>query len=123
MKIKTIKQLKKQKPVFLNDFSDAESVFSNFELDKEKRDGINILFASYGQDHYSGDAYVLFEKNGKLFDVSGSHCSCYRLENQFDPSETTIEALTLALTEGKMGKDDWCGNEFAKELKEFIGIN
>lgn len=28
---------------------------------------INILFASYGYENYSGDAFVLFERDGKLF--------------------------------------------------------
>lgn len=55
-------------------------------------EGINILFASYGEDNYSGNAFVLFEKDGKLYEVNGSHCSCYGLEGQFEPEETTLEA-------------------------------
>jgi hypothetical protein len=85
-------------------------------------EGVNILFASYGTDNYSGDAFVLFEKDGKLFEVNGGHCSCYGLEEQFEPEETTLEAIEMRLTKGTMGVDDYSGNEFANELKQFLGI-
>lgn len=85
-------------------------------------EGINILFASYGYANYSGNAFVLFEKEGKLFEVNGGHCSCYGLEGQFDPEETTLEALRHRLIEGKMGQDDYSDNEFANELKQFLGV-
>lgn len=85
-------------------------------------EGINILFASYGCANYEGDAFVLFEKEGKLFEVNGGHCSCYGLEGQFSPEETTLEALNHRLINGKMGQDDYSGNEFANELKQFLGV-
>ncbi len=85
-------------------------------------EGTNILFASYGCANYSGDAFVLFEKEGKLFEVNGGHCSCYGLEGQFQPEETTLEALRHRLVEGKMGQDDYSDNEFANELKRFLGV-
>lgn len=85
-------------------------------------EGINILFASYSYANYSGDAFVLFEKEGKLFEVNGGHCSCYGLEGQFEPEETTLEALRHRLVDGKMGQDDYSDNEFANELKQFLGV-
>ena len=85
-------------------------------------EGINILFASYGCANYEGDAFVLFEKEGKIFEVNGGHCSCYGLEGQFSPEETTLEALNHRLVNGKMGQDDYSGNEFANELKQFLGV-
>ena len=85
-------------------------------------EGINILFASYGCANYEGYAFVLFEKEGKLFEVNGGHCSCYGLEGQFSPEETTLEALSHRLINGKMGQDDYSGNEFANEIKQFLGV-
>jgi hypothetical protein len=84
---------------------------------------VNILFASYGQDNYTGDAWVLFENNGKLYEVNGSHCSCYGLEGQWSPEETTLEAIEHRLVKGEMGRDNYSDNEFAQELKDFLGIN
>ena len=89
----------------------------------EKWSDINILFASYGCANYEGDAFVLFEKEGKLYEASGSHCSCYGLEGQFNPTETTIEELAFRLKNGSFGKDDYSGSEFHNELCQFIGVN
>ena len=114
------------------EYEATECPFSNKEywLEKKARmnesikqwEDINILFASYGCANYSGDAFVLFEKGGKLFEVNAGHCSCYGLEGQFNCEETSLEALKLRLVEGKMGQDSYSDNEFASELKNFLGI-
>jgi hypothetical protein len=53
---------------------------------------------------------VIFEKDGKLWEVNGSHCSCYGLEGQWQPEETTWEAIAIhgdedlaALAKQKLG--------------------
>lgn len=71
-----------------------ESAF-NITLSTER-----ILFAYYEYENYSGHAYVLFEQNGKLFEVTGSHCSCYGLEGQWEPSEVTTDAVRHTLDTG-----------------------
>lgn len=86
----------------------------------EKFAGLDILLASYGYDNYAGDAFVLFKRDGKLYEVNGSHCSCYGLEGQWEPEETNKEALEKRLTDGSLGKDEWTGNEFADELREAL---
>lgn len=54
-----------------------------------------ILFAAYGGDSYDGCAFVLFQRGGTLFEVNGSHCSCYGLEGQWCPEITTWLALSM----------------------------
>lgn len=150
--MKKLNKILKQEPIFLHNWENKIDVISDFDdiymsskeynakvapypnvkswLSKKSRmkvaieewKPINILFASYGQDNYSGDAFVLFERDKKLFEVNGSHCSCYGLEGQWSPEETTLEAIVLRLSNGKMGVDDYSGNEFSKELKEFLGV-
>ncbi|WP_276976795.1 hypothetical protein [Flavobacterium filum] len=131
--MKTLEEIIKQNPVYLHDWSDKIDVIYDFEdfqwRTKENQekvvknyDGINILFASYSYENYSGDAYVLFEKNGKLFEVFGSHCSCYGLEGQFEPDEVSLEELNMRLLNGEFGVDNYSENEFAEELKEFLGV-
>lgn len=61
-------------------------------------DDSEVLFASYEDEDYSGHAVVLFERNGTLMEVGGSHCSCYGLEGQFAPGQVTWEALALRLS-------------------------
>lgn len=52
-----------------------------------------IIFAAYEYEDYSGSAEVIFIRNGKFYHVSGSHCSCYGLEDQWNPEEMPYEAL------------------------------
>jgi len=112
-----IQNLKSKLPIFLNDWNDKDQVAKDFETNL---DNVNILFASYSCANYSGDAFVLFEENNKLFEVNGGHCSCYGLEGQWEPEETTIEALNYRLNKGKMGTSNYSDNEYATELKEFL---
>lgn len=151
--MKTIKDLKNQDPVFINDWSDKIGIIADFENicmtssefnaevspyanttmweeDKvklkaalEKHASENILFASYGQANYSGEAFVLFEKDGNLFEVNGSHCSCYGLEGQWEPEETSLDSLAHRLKEGDFGVNDWSDNNFRFELIKFLGID
>ncbi len=107
-------------------YANVESWLQSKDLVKKylkEWENINILFASYGQDNYSGEAFVLFEQDGKLYEVNAGHCSCYGLENQWTPEETNIEALKHRLINGNMGRDNYSGNEYANELINFLGIN
>ena len=88
--------------VFLNNFESIEDVISQFQIDSKELDGISWIFASYGTESYQGDAFVLFEKDKKLYQVSGSHCSCNGLEDQWYPEETTLEVIGHLLNEGTL---------------------
>lgn len=149
--MKKIEEIVKQEPVFLNDWSHKNDVIGDFEdiyipndeyeaevshgdpsfwLEEkakmkdaiERYKDINILFASYEQANYSGDAWVLYEKDGKLFEVNGSHCSCYGLEGQWREEEVLLKELENRLLYGSFGEDDWSDNNFKQELCEFLGV-
>lgn len=77
-----------------------EEVAEWFCEDVTVLEGAKILYAVYDQGCYEGSAFVLFSRDGKLYEVNGSHCSCYGLETQFDPEETSVEALEHRLTNG-----------------------
>jgi hypothetical protein len=96
-------------------------VFEEFEVPHTEVEGVNILLAYYSYEDYSGLAFVLFEKNGKLYEVNGSHCSCDGLGRQWDPEETNIEALRYRTEEGGLGRDYFSkGNLFADELSKVL---
>ncbi len=150
--MKTVKQLKKQTPVFLHNWTEKIDVIGDFEnvyltgkeyratdapyankeywLEKKqqmdealkKYADVNILFASYGTDNYSGDAWVLFEKDGQLFEANGSHCSCYGLEGQWSPEPVVLEELKTRIEAGYFGRDSYSDNEFVHELMVFLGL-
>ena len=150
--MKSLSEIIEQDPVFMNDWTSVIDVIGDFEeiymdhaeynakespypnvqawlkrkeeMNKaiKRYDGINILFASYGYANYSGDAWVLFEQDGKLFEVNGDHCSCYGLEGQWNPEEVLLEELENRLLNGSFGEDDWSDNNFKQEICEFLGI-
>lgn len=127
--MKTKEQIIKSRPVYLHDWSESKrfGVIGDFEgsstkgaLDKHKDE--KILFATYTYACYSGDAWVLFEKGGNLFEVNGSHCSCYGLEDQWAPEEVSLKQLENRLTKGTFGTDSDDIYEFKNELMKFLGI-
>lgn len=61
-----------------------------------------ILIAWYDTREYSGSSLVVFERDGLLYEVHGSHCSCYGLEGQWKPEETSAQALGMR----KLGKEE-----------------
>lgn len=73
-----------------------------------------ILFAQYGSGGYDGSCLVLFEQDGKVFSVEGGHCSCYGLEDQWSPVETSWKALQMCNRDfdsgGKLSQYD-CSRE------------
>lgn len=87
-------------------------------LASDKWKNMEVLLASYNDEDYSGDAFVLFKSDGKLYEVNGSHCSCYGLDGQWEPEETTIESLRHRLDKGKLGS--YAGNMFADELRQVL---
>ena len=54
-----------------------------------------ILIHHYETPSYEGYAFTLFRRDGLLFEVNGSHCSCYGLEDQWSSEETSVEALRM----------------------------
>ena len=90
--------------VYFNDWegSKLEGLKADFGITDADLIGVEILHADYTYEDYSGDAWVLFKKDGKLYEVNGSHCSCYGLSEcnyvgntttQWQPEEVTKEEL------------------------------
>lgn len=50
------------KKIFLGNFSCKDDIIKDFRLDNDEIDDINILFAGYFCDNYTGKSFVLFEK-------------------------------------------------------------
>ena len=133
--MKTLEQIIKSRPVYLHDWSESKRKgvlqdFSDYDSNYDKKEKafdstVKILFATYTYANYSGDAFVLFEQNGKLYEVNGSHCSCYGLEGQWKPEEVNLKELYNRVTGGSFGvgyygeEDDF---EFKGEPAKFLGI-
>jgi hypothetical protein len=85
---------------------------------------LNILIAyesvgSWGCD--STSYFLLKDKiSDELFEIHGSHCSCYGFENQFDLESMTLEAIKLRSYLFNTGGYDTESKENVDEAMEFI---
>jgi hypothetical protein len=70
-------------------YRDTFVIAEDFPTDAE------IRFALYDCPPYEGQALVVYERDGQLFEVNGSHCSCYGLEGQWTPELTSPAALAI----------------------------
>lgn len=111
--------------MYLEDFSNLNDVLQAFSCSydhvdehlKEYND-INVLLAIYTYEDYDGSAFVLFERNDVLYEVNGGHCSCYGLEDQWEPEETSVEALRKRMDDGNLGSG--YGGNFADDLQKIL---
>ncbi len=97
-----------------------EEIAKIFEEDISSFEGVIIIFAAFTGDTYEGYAFVLFKRDGKLYEVNGSHCSCSGFEDQWDPEEALIAELRHRMDEGRLGEDHFYGDNFADELREVL---
>jgi hypothetical protein len=85
-----------QKPTDIAD--DFQYAGTDFPTAKE------IIFASYATDN-DGDAFVVYKRKNLLYEVNGSHCSCFGLEGQWSPEVTSKMALGLRQLNGMHDTD------------------
>lgn len=101
--------------VYWENWSNMKDLMKDFEIEIEEVEDIDeMLFAWYGYGDYEGSAFVLFRKGDKLYEVNGSHCSCYGLEDQWKPEETLKESLLLRYEKGSF-------YIYSNEIKEILG--
>lgn len=73
--------------VFVGDFEKEDDIIYHFKIDKSELNNCEIIIASYDTPGYEGYATVIIKNmnDGLYYEVNASHCSCYGLENQWDP--------------------------------------
>lgn len=109
--------------MYLHDFSESklEGLRKEFSVTEDALVGFEVLLASYYCESYGGGAFVLLRRSdGKLFEVNASHCSCFDLEGQWGPEETSVSELRRRLEDGTFGTEGKL-NIFRKELLSVLG--
>jgi len=133
--------------VFIGDFESRRDVAREFDVkmphavnksrwgcdDKNDFDfpaSIELLLAAYEPGDYCGSAFVLFVENDKLYEVNGNHCSCFGLEEQWEPEETSALALAQRIRDGDLGQldgdsgvENWSGKLLAILVEYQQGID
>lgn len=82
-------------------FTDLEDVIREFQITSADVKGYKVVVAIYNHEGYEGDAYLLLKKGAAYYEVHGSHCSCYGLEDQFSLEATTKDAIKHIQTKGR----------------------
>lgn len=81
---------------YFYDFSSWKSVQKNFETDFPEPP--EVLAASYEYANYYGTAWVVYaDESGIIWEVHGSHCSCYGLEGQWAPELMGPRSIALKM--------------------------
>lgn len=80
-----------------------------------------VIYAWYEYEDYSGSAEVIFVHDGKVFTVSGVHCSCNGLEDCWDPTEMPLAALRKVAADGQGNYSD--GIRLTLEMLDNYGLS
>lgn len=110
-------------PIYMHDFTTDGDIIREFEIPENSLDGAKVLLAYYHVGSWGCDssAFVLFVRDGALYEVNAGHCSCYGLEGQWDPEETTVEALEHRLEKGSLGSVGGYDDQgYAKESRTVV---
>jgi hypothetical protein len=74
-----------------------------FVSDQLEKLDVLIAYESVGSWGCDSTSFFVFKdkETGKLYEMHGSHCSCYGFEGQFRLEETTAEALKSRVREAR----------------------
>jgi hypothetical protein len=99
-----------------DDWDSAEEMLSAFQEPMSVLDGVELVVAQYDTPPYSGEAVVFYVTENGIYHVSGSHCSCFDLEGQWGPEETTVEVIEKYSETSYRSTLRECSRMFLKEL-------
>ena len=113
-----------EEPVIIEDgsWSTVDQIFEDYKVPEGEQPFCKILLGYYLYECYSGESFVLYfdSRDNQLYEVNGSHCSCYGLEDQWKPEVVDLDNLIHRLDNGSFGLDYDEKNKYAKELREVI---
>jgi len=110
------------KSLWLNDWQafSIDQLESVFGLNKGTLDQVEILLASYTESDDAGYAFILFRHQQLLYEVNASHDSLLDFQDQWQPEESSVEALLFRLNKGNLGSIKASQNVFADELRQVL---
>ena len=117
------------KRLYLEDLSEmkksdlVDHISGEYDVPKAEVAKFNILIAyesvgAYGCD--SSSFFLLQDDKGNLYEVHGSHCSCYGFEGQWEPEPTTVEYLTSDKFYFNCGGHDGCEDENRRRVRDYL---
>lgn len=77
----------------VNTKQNVDWIIINFRIRPSQLKGCHLVYVSIDDEGQEGSAHIIFIKDRKLFEVNAAHCSCVGFEDQWQPEETTKDAL------------------------------
>lgn len=116
----------------IDEYSGSEGSYGQTDSDKAearellKNKEVLIAYESVGSWGCDSSSFFLLKdkETGSLFEVHGSHCSCYGFEGQLSLEETTVEVMKNRINGGGNlfytgGYDDDSEDNY-KKVNEYI---
>lgn len=102
-----------------------EKITADFETTLPANLEVLIAYMSVGSWGCDSSAWFLLRERGtqNLFEVSGSHCSCYGFEDQWKPEPTTREYLKSDKFSFSCGGYDDNENANKEAVKKYLAEN
>ncbi len=106
--------------------SSQDNVLRDFGLSDEERRKWTVVGGSYVYENYDGRAILYVAQDGKLYEVTGSHCSCNGLEGDFTPQEVRPSTIVTMLrtqpeSNRRYGLDDSDQRMLATVIENLFG--
>lgn len=101
--------------VYRGSFDSWADVQREFQMDVPEPD--DVIYAEYDTPCYDGYANVIYRNGDRYYWAYGSHCSCYGLEEQWDPEEYDGRSLIEVLRRGNHWR---LSSDPGREIQEYI---
>ena len=102
---------------YFNEWERVEDLRKDFEIAESDVQDAEVLWAYYDAEGYEGSARVILQREGRVYEVRGSHCSYMGLEGQWEPEEVSWEQLALRPVEEQV---DYGGSEAIAAWTEMV---
>ena len=102
-------------------------LMGEYEAPSDLVNKLDILIAYESVGSWGCDSSSFFlvkdKETGVLYEVHGSHCSCYGFEGQFTLEETSVDALKFRVKESKYGSVFYTGGYDRDEETNYKAVN
>lgn len=97
-------------------------IVDSWRVDPKELEGIKLLVAYESVGDYGCDSsgFFVFRKGRSLFEVHGSHCSCYGFEDQWSPEKTSLAYFRSKNFHFSTGGYDGEGSANVDAVKKFF---
>ena len=86
---------------YFGEFAGIDDLRHEFKISLADVQDPEILWAYYEVEGYGSTARVIYQREGHVYEVYGSHCSCMGLEDQWEPAEVSWGQLAMRPAEAQ----------------------